>query len=409
MASENTPLVFGTFSNKGVRGRSKRRGSKKPPVNAAEIDVVRSLSDEPDAMIDMEELYYDDLNKEEEYERRHRDHLNGNYFFDLLDNLPIKEALEGLQAGSMQMVSIDRPIGINAKETQTRVNPSIDSLYKKLKASEEESELLRHRLQEVVSLHAEENARYVEIIQELEEKLNILSEASRLEDDGIQHKTDQDVKRLQNTVTSLQKQLAGMQAQKQGLEASFRDKETQFDEYVSNTSSRISELEQKCTAAERKARDEQTKATRAKLELLEAKQQIELHKQKNKALELSEARVQMLLAAERKRADTIGGLNERMQSTMKKLSKKALGNESQGQVDEMKKELDKRDARIKMIKKILKGKTVSSTTMGPEEQPGNTVNPKKPDAIPSEDQLAHHKVDSSVTSLVQEPSIAWHE
>jgi hypothetical protein len=93
------------------------------------------------------------------------------------------------------------------------------------------------------------------------------------------------------------------------------------------------------------------------LDLNKMKDMIELEKTRCKELELSEARAQMLLSAEMKRVETMSNENAEMKAAMRNLSRKAMGRRNASDdVEDLRKQLKKKDDQISVITNILKNK-----------------------------------------------------
>ena len=399
------------------RGRT-RDGSRTPPTPIEksnkvalegnwELDVIcsRSESDGPDDIIDMQERYSGPAlhgmvpfslarsmaraqealegpkeSREDVEESFHGEtfletreeynsysevesiHKHESYIEQVLQKFQIKDVLAGLQGSSAsQLLGSHQEIAPTSNKIS--VTNKAEELEAKLKHESQRAEQLEKKLAGTERSHELHKTEYCNKILALESKLamqeRIFASQLRVE----KHKARQNfgysasadspsrdnarIRSLTETVESLQGEITKLQAANTTLKASLDERQAHFDTSMGNAKARVRGLERKCSEVEQQLHVQTTRGT-------EKEEQFKMDERKKKELELSLEQAQTLLAAERKRVETLTKLNDRMKTAMRKLSKKAMGHENMiGEVEELQRQLQSRDAQIAIIKSIL--------------------------------------------------------
>lgn len=398
---ETSPLQPGSFSHKKIgRGRSKEKKHR-----VKEVDWSRIDSDNADDIFDLNERYQpagsisvgervDDSaqrshspsiqkaivetrdeggemlshTKEDAPRRKTLTKFDPEeYIFKFVEQLQIKEVLEGLQSGSMNVLAQEQEA--NAQERDQKHDASSTKrLQDQLETEIRCSARLQTELRELARKHQAETEEQNQRILALEEKLLEARGAAISKEFALPHKegfNEEDgesflIQTLKEEVSELQSKVSELIETRSKLEADLESKDSEGQRNMTSKSIRDFELvsaqkEQQCAA-------ERAKCKHLELELEKARGLLELEKKKSRALELSEKRAQMLLESERQRCETLGNLNDRLQVAMKKLSNKVKEKQAaKSKTSSLRKELELRDSRIDLIQQILNEKVTTNS------------------------------------------------
>lgn len=340
-----------SFSSKG-----RNKFVEDPHDSGAEIDELSFSSDVFGSIDELDSFSEtaDSIHNERE-----------SYISRIMEKLQIKDVLEGFHGSRSKHHSITSRHRV-ASEDEDSVASDTKELETKLKREKQKSKDLEVKLVAMQRIHETECNEYQHRILALESKLAMQEQifVSQLEKqrglrleafdtavDGVNH----DSQIQKDTERALRRDISKLQATCTTLGTSMDEREAHCDRYMEEANTKIRDLEHQLH--ERTQQLEAQNARNKMIELELEKKRSELDSKRGQPLEASESQSQTLLAVERKRVETLTGMNARMKTAMKRLSKKTICHgETNEEVEELRRQLEKRDTQLALIKEILKGK-----------------------------------------------------
>jgi hypothetical protein len=394
------------------RYQSLDEGSVKESLEAALALVRSSISEQPDEIFDMFERYTDgghvlsELSAsveeregcEESFDERDQRDFGDEHrvykesYIDSMERFQLGEVTENFKAHPKAIGAGDRMLELNREYTMKMKELEAKLKYEERK-SKELTEMLgkaeKRRQDEILNKGNKINALQVKMTLQdrtfckrleseeqrrkiLKDKLEAIEDSSLEDREASRSGESEKIHELKQKVRNLELEVADQNVKRAALESSLEARQITFDYYITTANSKIKEKERRGGENEKMLQNEKAHSKKLELEVAKAEAILELDRKKVKTLELSETRTNMLLAAERKRAEALENLNERMKTAMRRLTRKALVNDSAHvQIANLTKELEKRDAVISRIRTILGGnlETLSLELDGFETHP----------------------------------------
>ncbi len=394
------------------RGRSRERMPSPilPPPKIIDheddigLDIIRSFSDNegPDDIFDIQERYSgitapfsitlipslatseestggdgadeghsnDDEDEEDSFSpsqasfEEHESYLN-----KIMERFQIKDVMEGLQSTPSKKPAKGQQSIATSDSKTTELKMKLRKEINRTKELEEKLAGVHKRYasqsnenqSKIVSLEsklAQQERMFARQLNEERQK-RMQNEDSKKEEQAVAminaHNEREQVKSLLETVQQLQKENTTLKTTNSSLEALMEERELQFQHFAETTKMQMKDLELQHKETKKNLESQAAKIKKTQLDLNKTQAMLEVEKKRCKTFELSEARAQKLLATERKRIETISEWNERMKTAMRKSSRQVVGHDSNtnDQVDDLRKLLQKRDEQISLIKGIL--------------------------------------------------------